>query len=52
MDNIGTALTTAFTSIAGNVTSVLGDVLPIALGIVGTVIAIRFAVKWFRGLVS
>ena len=43
-------LTTSFTSVAGDMMSTITAVVPIALGIVGAVMAIRFGVKFFRGL--
>jgi hypothetical protein len=46
------AMTTAFTSIAGDITSSITSVLPIALGILGLTLVIRFSVKWFKGLVG
>lgn len=45
-----TAMTTAFTSIAGDMTSTITTVLPIALGVVGLGIVIKFGVKWFKKL--
>lgn len=44
------ALITSFTEIAGNVTGVLTSALPIALGVVGFVIAVRFGIRWFRSI--
>jgi len=51
-DGVTTTLTSAFTSIVGNITDVLGVVLPLALGVLGTVIAVRFAIRWFRSIVG
>jgi len=51
MTEVTDALTTSFTAIGGNITSILVIALPIALGVVGMVIAVRFGIKWFRSLV-
>ena len=51
MTEVTEALTTAFTGIGSNVTSILVMALPIALTVVGMVIAVRFGIKWFRSLV-
>jgi len=50
-DAVG-AMTTAFTGIAGDITGVIIVVLPIALGIFGLVIAVKFGINWFRTLVN
>jgi len=52
MTAVTEALETGFTTIAGNVTSILGTMLPIALGVLGIVVAIRFAIRWFRSIVG
>lgn len=44
------ALVTSFTAIAADVTGVLTSALPIALGVVGFVIAVRFGIRWFRSI--
>jgi hypothetical protein len=51
MTEVTETLSTAFTTIGSNVTSILVIALPIALGVVGMVIAVRFGIKWFRSLV-
>lgn len=50
--SIVTALQTAFSSIASDVTSVLTTILPIALGVVGAGVVIIFGVKWFKRLTN
>lgn len=50
MESIMTSLTTAFTAISTNLMSVFGDIVPIALGIVGAVLVVNFGVKMFRRL--
>lgn len=47
-----TAMSSAFTTIAGDMTSTLTTILPIALGVVGLGIVIKFGVKWFQRLSS
>lgn len=42
------ALTSAFTTVASDMTSAVTSVLPIALGIVGTVMVVIFGVKIFK----
>ena len=46
------ALSTAFTSIASDLTSVITTIAPIALGIVGAGIVLVFGVKWFKRLTN
>ena len=43
-------ISTAFTTVRTDIMSAITTVLPIALGIMGTVIAIRFATKFFKGI--
>ena len=49
---IVTALSTAFTSIASDLTSVITTIAPIALGIVGAGMVLVFGVKWFKRLTN
>ena len=42
------ALQTGFQSIASDMTTTVTNVLPIALGVVGLVMVVRFAIKFFR----
>ena len=42
------ALTTSFTSIGADLTSMIGKVLPIALPIIGSVMVVTFGIKIFR----
>lgn len=46
------ALETGLTGVAGNIGSAITTLLPIALGVVGAVIAITFGIKFFRRLVK
>lgn len=50
--SIVSALSTAFTSIAGDLTSVITTIAPIALGIVGAGMVLVFGVKWFKRLTN
>ena len=50
MSTIQTALTTAFTSIAGDFATTIGNVLPVALGITGMIMVIKFGIGLFRRL--
>lgn len=43
-----TALSNAFTSIAGDLTTTITTVLPIALGVVGMIMVVRFGIKFFK----
>lgn len=47
-DGIQTALQTGFQSIASDMTTTITNVLPIVLGVVGLVLVVRFAIKFFR----
>ena len=46
------ALSTAFTSIASDLTTVITTIAPIALGIVGAGMVLVFGVKWFKRLTN
>ena len=50
MGDITTALTTGFTAASSSIMDIIGVVLPIALGIVGTIIAVKFGVRFFKGI--
>lgn len=52
MEGVVTALTTSFTSVASSVTGIIGDVLPIALPIVGSMIVVTTGIKIFKKIVS
>lgn len=52
MENIQSALSTAFTEISTNLSTTVTSILPIALGIVGMGIVIVFGVKWFKRLTN
>jgi hypothetical protein len=44
------AFTTGFTSVATDVTTLIGAMVPIAIGIFGTVWVVKKARKWFGSL--
>jgi hypothetical protein len=46
------ALQTGFQSIVSEVTGTILIALPIGLGLIGLVLAIRFGIRWFKSLVS
>lgn len=50
--SVVSTLSTAFQSIASDLTSVITTIAPIALGIVGAGIALIFGVKWFKRLTN
>lgn len=52
METVVTALTTSFTSVATSITGVIGDVLPIALPVVGAMIVVRKGISIFKGIVN
>lgn len=45
-----TAFTTGFSSVATDVTALIGAMVPIALGIFGTVWVVKKARRWFSSL--
>lgn len=49
---IVSALSTAFQTIASDLTSVITTIAPIALGIVGAGMVLVFGVKWFKRLTN
>ncbi|MEG2938232.1 MAG: hypothetical protein RR812_07495 [Vagococcus sp.] len=49
---VSTAVTTALTSVGAEVTANIGKIAPIALGIVGALMVISFAVKTFRSIAN
>ena len=52
MESVTTALTTSFTAVANSITGVIGDVLPIALPVVGAMIVVTTGIKIFKKVVS
>lgn len=51
-ESVVSALSTAFTTIAGDISSVLTTVAPIALTIVGAGMVLTFGIKWFKRLTN
>lgn len=52
MEAITTALTGQFTTVAKSLTDIIGDVLPIALPVVGGVLVVTMGIKIFKKVVS
>lgn len=50
MTDVITAITTALGTIQGNFMSAFGDIVPIALTIMGAVLVVRLAIKAFKSL--
>lgn len=50
MESITTAMTTAFSTVQTNVTSVITTSAPYALGVIGIVLATQIGVKVFKKL--
>lgn len=48
MADLITAVTTACTTVSTNVLSLLGDIVPVALTIVGAVLVVTIGVKVFK----
>jgi hypothetical protein len=46
--SINDVMSTAFTEVAGGIMSTIGTILPIVLGILGTVIAVKFGISFFK----
>lgn len=47
-----TALTTAMTGIGADVQAGIGGVLPVSLGILGTILVVRIGIKVFKNVTS
>ena len=43
-------VTTGLTSVANNMTSVIASIVPVALGLVGSVMVVTFGIRLFRRL--
>ena len=50
MEGMTTALTTAFSTSVTSCQSILGDVLPIGMGLITAMLVVRFAIKSFKML--
>lgn len=48
MEGVTSALTAGFTSVATSMTGVIGDIIPIALPVVGAVLVVGFGIKAFK----
>lgn len=49
-DGVSTQVTAALTKTAGDITSTLGAIAPIGLGIAGLFLAWKYGMKFFKGL--
>lgn len=47
-----TAVVNGLTSTASTMSSMISSVVPIALGVVGTVIAVKFGIRFFKSIVK
>lgn len=47
-----TAVVNGLTSAASTMSSMISSVVPIALGVVGTVIAVKFGIRFFKSIVK
>lgn len=50
MENIQTALSTAFSQISSDFATTISNVLPVALGITGMIMVISFGIRLFKRL--
>ena len=44
------AIVSALTTVAGNMTSAIGDIAPVALTVTGVVMAWKFGVRFFKSV--
>ena len=47
---VTTAMTTGLTSVAADATSIIVVIIPIAVGVAGTIFVVRKAMSWFKSL--
>lgn len=47
-----TAVVNGLTSAASTMSSMISSVVPIALGVVGTVVAVKFGIRFFKSIVK
>lgn len=52
MESVSTALVTSFTGVASSLTGIIGDVLPVALPVVGAVIVVTTGIRIFKKIVT
>ena len=50
VDSITSSFTTGFTKIASDAVAMIAVIVPIALGVAGTVFLVKKAMGWFKGL--
>lgn len=51
-DTVVTALTGAFSTVGESITGVIGEILPIALPVVGAVLVVTVGIKIFKSIVK
>lgn len=44
------AFSTALDTVKSDIMSYIGVALPVAIGVVGTVVAVKFGIKFFKGM--
>jgi len=52
MTEVKTALETAFTALGSDITGVIIMSIPIALGVIGIIVGVRFGIKWIRSMIK
>lgn len=52
MAGVTSALTASFTEVASSLTGLIGDILPIALPVVGGVLVVGIGIKIFKSVVK
>lgn len=50
MTDVITAITTALGTVQGNFMTAFGDIVPVALGIMGAVLVVRLAIRAFKSI--
>ena len=50
MEAIVTAFTTGLTTIKGDVSSIIAVIIPVAMGIAGSIFVVRKGMGWFKSL--
>lgn len=48
--DVSSVMQTAVNAVSGEIYDVLGIVVPVAAGITGAVVAVKFGLKWLRSL--
>lgn len=48
MEEVTSAITTGFTSVASSMTGIIGDIIPIALPVIGAILVVGYGIKAFK----